>query len=59
MLNNRQAAHHKLNILIELGYTESKILEMLIENYMSGDEALKAINFVEDELGLTNDELED
>jgi hypothetical protein len=59
MLNNRQLVNHKLNILLELGYTEAKILELIIENYMSGDEALNAIEFVEDELGITNDEVED
>jgi hypothetical protein len=59
MLNNRQLVNHKLNILIELGYTEAKILELIIENYMSSDEALNAIEFVEDELGITNDEVED
>jgi hypothetical protein len=59
MLNNRQVVNQKLNTLIELGYTESKILELIIENYMSGSEALEAIEFVEDELGITNNEVKE
>jgi hypothetical protein len=52
ILRNRSRAIIQLDRMRGLGYSDTDMMDILIGNYLSGEEAYNAMEYIQEELGL-------
>jgi hypothetical protein len=59
VLRNRSRAIIQLDRMRGLGYSDTDMMDMLIGNYLSGEDAYNAMEYIQEELGLEIETIED